>query len=380
MSLESQSILEYLAPVEHIVGRFPPGFDPTLLHLGIEEPTATATVAEAGELVGDLGGSGFHDVPVEPKPLPRRRVRVKIPRPAEYGVFQPAPVSPELSDSDRVANILELPESKQKMLYFQTLDTKTRNSVRRTVNMRLTRAWRNAVSFGHASVAGVSWRCGTDEADIQEQRLHSLRFLEALTKDPERGIEQAGFALRLLADRFEETVVDDNPCPDKEITGGFPILLTYNGSWGQIDEASLQDFDAGCCVDTLAACLFGHPSILIIQDELQKLCELLVSKGFITSWAWSVEVCPKTWAKSEIRVHAHLYLCPKGCTLNKQVLTIFDCSPHISQHVLTRMGVGNSRSPAARWGGCYYVIVSKVGSVCRDSNAIPFVDFPVMEA
>ena len=58
MSLESQSILEYLAPVEHIVGRFPPGFDPTLLQLGIEEPTATATVAEACEPVGDLGGSG----------------------------------------------------------------------------------------------------------------------------------------------------------------------------------------------------------------------------------------------------------------------------------------------------------------------------------
>jgi len=102
---------------------------------------------------------------------------------------------------------------------------------------------------------------------------------------------------------------------DAQVYKGRTLFLTYNGEWGVIDHAALPEaVSPNAEVDDLAKVLAATPAVQRLKSEVESFCVALQRGLIADAWAWSIEVCGRTWQRTQvIRVHLHLWMAvPSG--------------------------------------------------------------------
>ena len=150
------------------------------------------------------------------------------------------------------------------------------------------------------------------------------------------------------------------------------ILLTYQGSWGELPTEGLAT-DAGEqeIVDAVRSSVVAQK----LWESFQTFILAVAERFHIAYYGASLEICSKTWKdEAKLRIHVHCFLRHKrdkirawGC------MTFFwnGCLPHRSAMVFGR------QLARSTWSGMYYVLCPKLFGVWSWSNVSPFVDFPV---
>ena len=325
-------------------------------------------------------------------PVRRRRLRHKQHRPEIYG-SEPEQVVPAAAGNERVVQLSEDQPLEQYMqspeaLRLKGIWARMNNQLKKTnkskVSMRKLRQWRSACESYKAQVDDREWDLSGDVNDVNEGALFGRRWLASQCKNIALCEKERAAAMTLLSQIVAQAgnvAVDDSA----DISGGFPVLLTYNGDWGLLDISGIAGICRMSSVDDVAGVVADMPAVRSLEGQAQALCERLTADRAIDAWAWSLEVCPKSVKDAfeqtvpRIRFHVHLYLKPTGLTLCKNMLDINGSSPHIAKTILSRMGAGRSRSGNACWVACFYTSVKKIGSISRRSSVEMFVDYLVLE-
>ena len=169
-------------------------------------------------------------------------------------------------------------------------------------------------------------------------------------------------------------------------------LLTYQGSWGvlEVDAEKLSAvfaLDADplqppedhehVVVNMVADAVRDMVAFEDLQQKMNNFVEGFVKQHHADSWAYSLELCPKTLLeKRVVRVHAHMYIAKHTAFRLKDpsALVFMETTPVEATTVV----IGTStRATSRNFAGLYYYVAKKVGSIYRQGSHEPFTGFPV---
>ena len=325
-------------------------------------------------------------------PASRRRLRQKQRPPVQYAqapvpVVAPAPAVPAVAvpTEDEIAQLfIDSPQGTQLKAVWTRMDASAKRNQQQKLCMRRLRHWRVACTARRARVDGREWDVSGNVNDPNEFALFNRRWTFGTSRDESLSEVERATCLALYVQILEEGR-NGVAQSQLEISGGFPVLLTYNGDWGVLDISSIAGFGPSSSIDDVAMSVAELPAVRVMEDANSALCERLMSDRAVDAWAWSLELCPKSVRDAvqqntqSIRFHVHIYLKPTGLTLVKPALDLNGSTPHIAKTILSRMGVGRSRSGNSVWAACFYVSVKKIGSISRRASVEMFVDYLVLE-
>lgn len=319
--------------------------------------------------------------------LPKRRLNKKQPG---NDMFGPAP-SPEerqaRADEYEKNVLLEYLKSAE-AVRLQNVWSKTNGADKRSLQSRLKmrklRHWRSACLAKKAIIGDKEWVLSGDPDDEHARSRYSRRYLLHMCRDSsleqkERAAAHSGLAVECAA------LVGANVEDTTDISGGYPILLTYNGNWGLIRFSDIPGVAAARSIDDVAVAVQNMEPIRFMEREVQGLVEVLLGDRVISAWAWSLELSPQSVQKAfrkereDIRFHVHLFLRPCGFSISPHMLVLNTSRPHLAKTLLNRLGILKSRSQVAFWHACFYTAAKKIGSIQRKSSVEMFDDYVVLE-
>ena len=148
------------------------------------------------------------------------------------------------------------------------------------------------------------------------------------------------------------------------------LLLTYQGEWGVVACPTLSTLTSD---DELAKDVRQLPEVVDVCRRFDEHGSALANKAYAGHFAWSVEICLKTWRKENLlRLHGHLFIKSNEGRMrcgDRSLLTFEGCVPHHTNFVFNRQAKG--------WAGAYYTLAPKLGSVQTGGSLERNVDFPV---
>jgi hypothetical protein len=169
------------------------------------------------------------------------------------------------------------------------------------------------------------------------------------------------------------------PKDDAQLRNCRSVLLTWNGDWGLcggiIGKSLSPAEDAVLAADLAAAILREEPSVQELWEEYLSWMTSLAADTGATGWACSLELCTKSLKqKLPCRIHAHAFMKRDQILAVSSVkrLVFKGSTPYRSEEAL-----GNRVRARGSWCGCYYLQVSKIGSLYVYGNKQPYVDYPV---
>ena len=231
------------------------------------------------------------------------------------------------------------------------------------------------------TLSGIEHVCETPAHWSLKQRDFEIAVWEEMADNPkntdcERGLGMSQF-LKLTRFEFKHFALSAD-----FVHKGRTCLVTYQGPWGIVAPESLAEpiqFEAP--VDVLCAVLVRNAQIMVLCEQMDALCLKLMASRAIDQYAWSCELCCRTWKeKHQIRVHLHMWAGIPCHHITAKCMEFKNTLPQHSVNQLAMVGVyGSTRSGLAMYAGCFYVTVPKVGSLLQRTSKTPFVDFMVKD-
>ncbi|MCP4240381.1 MAG: hypothetical protein GY772_07430, partial [bacterium] len=179
---------------------------------------------------------------------------------------------------------------------------------------------------GAVDVGSKSLRYG--DADDWEACRRELRRLGLLAwaADSSRELVERGYAMHVLLHKESEK-------PAAAITvgqRGQSCFFTYNGPWALLR----SDVYAGrvsetCGIQELSEVVQSAPRVLELVSDFRRHVTALQEKGSLRHYAYSFELCPKTWSETRVaRLHVHLWFLVGTCAMTKDALLWRTGYPH----------------------------------------------------
>lgn len=203
-------------------------------------------------------------------------------------------------------------------------------------------------------------------------------FYRWVAKDEKRADTERGWAMDYLA-RTSKTA--QSGCfevnrDDRKYLKTKSLLLTYQGNWGVLDFKPPE----GVSVDDLAVLLQERPEVQSLQKDAEELLKNLQEHRCISHWAFSVELCVKTWlATGEVRVHIHVWTSPTNGLIKYSLLKFRSSLPYVNYTAMAFFAGGRCRSEQGWFAGAFYVSISKIGSVATKATIEPWTGYPVKD-
>lgn len=144
---------------------------------------------------------------------------------------------------------------------------------------------------------------------------------------------------------------------DALVYKGRTLFLTYNGEWGVIEHAALPEaVSPNAEVDDLAKVLAATPAVQRLKSEVESFCVALQRGLIADAWAWSIEVCGRTWPRTQvIRVHLHLWMAVPSGNVEAKLLVFRNSRPMSSHDLALGFGMSvKSRAAGREFAGCFY--------------------------
>ena len=134
-------------------------------------------------------------------------------------------------------------------------------------------------------------------------------------------------------------------------------------------------------VDDLAKVLAATPAVQRFKSEVESLCVALQRGLIADAWAWSIEVCGRTWQHTQvIRVHLHLWMAVPSGNVEAKLLVFRNSRPMSSHDLALGFGMSvKSRAAGQEFAGCFYTQVEQRGTVFREATKQPWIDFVVKD-
>ncbi|MCP4244197.1 MAG: hypothetical protein GY772_26925, partial [bacterium] len=202
------------------------------------------------------------------------------------------------------------------------------------------------------------------DADDWEACRRALRRLGLLTwaSDSSRELADRGYAMHVLLQKESER-------PAATITmgqRGQSCFVTYNGPWAVLR----SDVYAGrvpetCGIQELSEVVQNSPRVLELASDFRRHVTELQEKGSLRHYAYSFELCPKTWSETRVaRLHVHLWFLVGTCAMTKDALLWRTGYPHEEKLAMQALGMSRQgRGVGAQWSGAFYVSVPKIGQI-----------------
>lgn len=240
----------------------------------------------------------------------------------------------------------------------------------------------------------IRWPEGTD-FDVASKELDQA-FAEFIAVDNSRDSLDRGYALSVLAAGLKQNeMVSAEPLKNVRVGGTPSILLTYNGDFGLVDvdsfhvDGRVSALSTGdnpifnMDVDDVAKLLRSHPDAKRLRDTLQTIAVNMTNRMKTPWWAFSVELCPKTFQKEKVlRLHAHLWISTRGQSVLLEDFALGkqgEFLPFVNWAAQSFCGTAGGRGVASMMSGAFYCSVEKIGQVFAEFNTSPFLDYPVRD-
>ena len=133
------------------------------------------------------------------------------------------------------------------------------------------------------------------------------------------------------------------------------VMLTWHGDFGasKVDTSSKQTMTLDDLVDDLKT----QPAIRSAWSDIENSLLSLVDRFHLWSWAFVLEVCPKTWEQEQsLRLHVHAWFM-QGYRRNN--LTMADLTLRGAKPPFRPMYGQECRRGLAANAGCFYVQCEK---------------------
>ena len=159
---------------------------------------------------------------------------------------------------------------------------------------------------------------------------------------------------------------------------GNTALLTWQGDWGLLPEVTHEGSDDIPGITFLCQRLESLPEVIRIWGDIKQLFLSLKSKGILSEYGVSLELCCKTLAEGVIRLHLHAWVLLPGPYKNVHGLNKFTfrgSEPYVSSFLLT----ASSRGQMSKYAGAFYVFVPKIGSIKQMFTKVAFKDYMINE-
>ena len=152
-------------------------------------------------------------------------------------------------------------------------------------------------------------------------------------------------------------------------------MITFNGSWGHATHLFKdQSEPVALGVEHVTRILKDHPFVEALWASLTEHIFGLKKLVGAEDHAHSLEVCPTTLKRGDVRLHLHAFFVHASRRLKNLDLARSACfrgvAPYKSPFDLPR---GNR----SRWSGMYYIVSPKIGQIFKHSSKEPFKQFPV---
>lgn len=157
------------------------------------------------------------------------------------------------------------------------------------------------------------------------------------------------------------------------------VILTYNGSWGLVEQNSGCKFAEESSLQMVCATLQKTRSVQALWQEIRSFATDVQDFVKASDYAVCLEVCPKTFAEEHVvRLHFHLFLRANNkmriaCTHE----LVFKDSRPTPAALVGGLPVTGRRSV---WCGAYYCQVEKFGHVFAAGSKVPFRDYLINPA
>ena len=149
-------------------------------------------------------------------------------------------------------------------------------------------------------------------------------------------------------------------------------MLTFHGDWGVLPSSALPP-DAP--LDVVVGHARAEPSAAELWTDFKEMWESCLPLLRPRDWAYSQEVCTKTWAEKRVlRVHFHVFFRKeiKMWIATPEMLTFRGSVPYKSEDAC----LVSSRTHSGH-GGMYYLTCPKLGMLRSASSKERFTGFPV---
>lgn len=222
------------------------------------------------------------------------------------------------------------------------------------------------------------------------------QFFWRLARDTSKHEHDRGYALWWLASKHKLMAESCGPSTSELRVQGVPsVLLTYqHPSFVVEPETLLHPAVLGGSGDPSATDQFQKPGLSKLLERLKQHQTVMQLKAGLeefavrtcnsihsSKYAFSVELCTKTWAEQNIvRVHGHLWVQLKMRSLKLADAAVCGSTPFVNWCGLSYMAGSSSRSAAASMAGAFYCSVEKVSTIVSHSTASPWVDYPVKDS
>ena len=227
-----------------------------------------------------------------------------------------------------------------------------------------------------ANFSSVNVLCPLDKDPTDDELMqHALSGLRKMSK-VQKGKAFGRFcSLSSAPEEVTEMVKDTWGCASGERRWAYAksVLLTWNGDWGVVkvpDDVHLSS------VDDVVSYVRGQTSMLKLWQRFLDHIKDEAEFQYCKVYACSFELCTGTWQDSrQVRVHGHAFLFRPDARMSIRSpasVKFLGSLPHKA----TEVNGGTLRSGQG-WGGCYYVLCPKVGSIFTGGSVESFKDFPV---
>ena len=255
-----------------------------------------------------------------------------------------------------------------------------------------------------SSQAGWSWPkkygtwAGLRSADVSLQNEIFAHFLAGSKLQPEsvtwakEWIRAGNFSMNKLARMGR---VDEPFAFHKK-----SVLLTYQGRFGVFDPSlghvpgrkgadDAIKASAGLathlvhgnpqvllCIEQVVDVIRQQPRFQVLRGQVETHVQFLAEAWCIDHWAWSLELCTKTYLNSgDLRLHLHLFLFRENGKIRSRNVKNW----HFLNAVPTVSSLSNVRGKVhTAWSGLFYIVANgKIGCVAAASSSAPHKDFVV---
>ena len=347
---------EYMPDVVAELQLFPPS----------EDMQSTSGSSSSLTPTRSVGSSSTASSPVAPSPVSRRRIRGKQNNPP--GFPNPDAVHESVVPVSPLLQVMPL------MHEFAAADRETKNRVSARMRYRVRSVmekWEKGQDILIGAVVHSSRDlCGT--ADGMEKVFKA--WYTQLACDQLQPSLDRGWAMKQLDDMGGLSFEGDGINPNWRKCSS--LLVTYNGTWGIVH--GVEDV---LTLDALQERLKHHDTVKELSDQIHAWLQGLKSSGKSSDFAWSLEICPKTWSGvGECRLHLHVWISMrKPGSMSLRDVNFHNTRPYMDEKSIMYFGGSSSRSKGAQFAGAFYCSVQKKGAVVQGATIAPFTDYLVKD-